>query len=43
MRWANVFVARLQSLFQKERLERELSDEVRFHLEMLFEDNLKPA
>src|SRR5262249_41893398 len=33
--------ARLRSLFEPGRLERELDDEVRFHLEMQIEDNIK--
>ena len=32
---------RLRGLFAHKRLERELDDEVRFHLEMQIEDNLK--
>ncbi len=41
MSWARVAAARLRGLFQRNRLERELDDEVRFHLEMQIEDNLK--
>jgi predicted permease len=41
MSWAAVFAARLRGLFQHKRLERELDEEVRFHLEMQIEDNLK--
>src|SRR6185295_11680956 len=41
MSWATVFAARLRGLFEHKRLERELDDEVRFHLEMQIEDNLK--
>src|SRR5882762_10016337 len=41
MSWANVVAARLRGLFEHKRLERELDDEVRFHLEMQIEDNLK--
>src|SRR5438477_7519225 len=41
MSWASVIAARLRALFSRERLERELDDEVRFHLEMQIEDNLK--
>jgi hypothetical protein len=40
MSWASVFAARLRGLFEHRRLERELDDEVRFHLEMQIEDNL---
>jgi hypothetical protein len=36
-----VFAARLRGLFARKRLERELDDEVRFHLEMQIEDNLR--
>src|SRR5881628_3497378 len=41
MSWASVAAARLRGLFKHKRLERELDDEVRFHLEMQVEDNLK--
>lgn len=41
MSWASVFAARLRGLFEHKRLERELDDEVRLHLEMQIEDNLK--
>src|SRR5215510_15678188 len=41
MSWASVAAARLRRLFEHRRLERELDDEVRFHLEMQIEDNLK--
>jgi hypothetical protein len=40
MSWASVAAARLRSLFEHKRLERELDDEVRFHIEMQMEDNL---
>ncbi|MGH9720938.1 MAG: ABC transporter permease, partial [Bryobacteraceae bacterium] len=40
MSWASVVSARLRGLFEHKRLERELDDEVRFHLEMQLEDNL---
>ena len=36
-----VFAARLRGLFEHARLERELDDEVGFHLDMQIEDNLK--
>ena len=39
MSWATVVTARLRGLFEHKRLERELYDEVRFHLEMQIEDN----
>jgi predicted permease len=41
MSWASAAAARLRGLFHHKRLERELDDEVRFHLEMQIEDNLK--
>ena len=41
MTWATRFAARLQGLFQRSRSERELDDELRFHLEMQMEDNRK--
>jgi putative ABC transport system permease protein len=41
MSWATVVAARLRGLFEHRRLERELDEEVRFHLEMQIEDNLK--
>src|SRR6266571_5179387 len=41
MSWPTVLAARLRGLFGHKRLERELDDEVRFHLEMQIEDNLK--
>ena len=40
MSWATVVSARLRGLFEHTRLERELDDEVRFHVEMQIEDNL---
>ena len=41
MSWARVVTARLLALFGHTRLERELDDEVRFHLEMHLEANLR--
>jgi hypothetical protein len=41
MSWAAMFAPRLRGLFERKRLERELDEEVRFHLEMQIEDNLK--
>jgi putative ABC transport system permease protein len=38
---SSVLTSRLRGLFQHQRLERELDDEVRFHLDMQTEDNLK--
>src|SRR5260370_10941111 len=41
MSWVSVFAARLRGLFVRSKLERDLDDEVRFHLEMQAEDNLR--
>jgi predicted permease len=41
MSWPRVLAARLRSLFIRDRLDGELDDEVRFHLEMQTEDNLR--
>src|SRR6185503_239020 len=41
MSWATVVAARLRGLFGHKRLERELDEEVRFHLEQQIADNLK--
>src|SRR5436309_8836946 len=41
MSWATVLGARLRGLFEHRRLENELDEEVRFHLEMQIDDNLK--
>jgi hypothetical protein len=38
MSWPRVVAARLRSLFIRNRLDGELDDEVRFHLEMQTED-----
>jgi putative ABC transport system permease protein len=38
MRWIYKFPLRLRSLFRKSRVEQELSDELRFHLEKLAEE-----
>jgi len=40
MRWLYKFVLRLRSLVMRNRLERELSGELRFHLEKLAEENI---
>src|SRR5690348_2091737 len=40
MRWLYELPLRIRSLFQKDRMERELSDEMRFHLEKLIEVNI---
>jgi predicted permease len=41
MSWVSVIASRLRAVFEHKRLERELDDEVRFHIEMQMEDNLK--
>jgi putative ABC transport system permease protein len=41
MSWMGVVTARLRGLFEHQRPERELDDEIRFHLQMQIEDNLK--
>src|ERR1700678_3516200 len=40
MRWLREAAFRLQSLFWKRKIETELSDEIRTHLEMQTEENL---
>src|SRR5262245_27343055 len=40
MIWLRVFWHRLRGLFRKRKLDRELDDEIRAHLEMQIEDNL---
>src|SRR5574338_1449044 len=40
MRWIYKLPLRLRSLFSKQRVENELNDELRFHLEKLIEENL---
>ena len=40
MRWAHTLPLRFRSLFRKNRVERELSDELRFHLEKLVEERV---
>ena len=40
MRWIHKWRLRLRSLFQKSRVEQELTEELRFHLEKLMEENL---
>jgi len=39
--WVGVVSARVRGLFDHKRLESELDDEVRFHVQMQIEDNLK--
>ena len=41
MTWLRIFIARFAGLFRKGRLEQDLSEEVRAHLEMLVEENLR--
>ncbi len=41
MRWLRAWFLRLHNLFSKERLDRELHDELASHLEMHIEDNLR--
>ena len=40
MTWLRILALRWQSLFRKRRLEHELDEELRSHLEMLIEENL---
>src|SRR5262245_33278466 len=39
MTWLRVFITRLRGLFLKRKLEQELEDEIRPHLDMQIEDN----
>jgi predicted permease len=41
MTWIRVFIHRLRGLFLKRKLEQELEDEIRSHLDMQIEDNLR--
>jgi putative ABC transport system permease protein len=41
MTWLRVFMRRVRGLFLKRKLEQELEDEIRAHLEMQTEDNLR--
>jgi len=41
MTWLRVFIHRLRGLFLKRKLEQELEDEIRSHLDMQIEDNLR--
>ncbi len=41
MSWASVVAARVLGLFERSRRERELDDEVRHHLELQIEDNVR--
>ena len=40
MRWLNTIPLRLRSLFRKNRVEQELTDEFQFHVEKLTEENV---
>ena len=40
MRWLYKLPLRLRSLFRKDRVEMELTDELRFHLEQLIEEKV---
>src|SRR5437899_9780150 len=41
MTWIRVFIHRLRGLFLKRKLEQELEDEIRAHLEMKIEENMR--
>jgi predicted permease len=41
MIWLRVFIHRLRGLFQKRKLEQDLEDEIRAHLDMQIEENLR--
>jgi hypothetical protein len=41
MSWLRVLGCRIRGLFVKRRLERDLDDELRAHIEMLTEENLR--
>ena len=41
MTWLRILKSRLAALFRKDRLEQELDEELRSHLEMLVEENLR--
>jgi MacB-like protein len=41
MSWLRVFIHRLRGLFLKRKMDQELEDEIRAHLEMQIEDNLR--
>ena len=40
MTWIRVFIHRMRGVFRKRKLEQELEDEIRAHLDMQIEDNL---
>lgn len=41
MTWVRIFIHRLCGMFLKRKMERELEDEIRAHLDMQIEDNLR--
>src|SRR5262249_1676735 len=41
MTWLRIFTRRLRGIFLKRSMERDLEDEIRAHLEMQIEDNLR--
>src|SRR5215471_1347636 len=41
MTWLRIFIHRLHGIFLKGKLERDLEDEIRSHLDMQIEDNLR--
>src|SRR5262245_39247070 len=41
MIWLRMLVSRVRALFRKKRLEQELHEELRSHLEMLVEENVR--
>lgn len=41
MKFLKLCAARLRALFRKQQMDREMNDEMRFHLEMQIKDNLE--
>ncbi|MGA2629271.1 MAG: permease prefix domain 1-containing protein [Terriglobia bacterium] len=41
MRWLDQMALRVRSLFRRERVEREMEEELRFHLECQIEANVQ--
>src|SRR5262245_14950815 len=41
MTWLRIFIHRLRGLLLKRKMERDLEDEIRSHLDMQIEDNLR--
>jgi len=39
--WIQVFFSKLKSVFERERLDRDFDDELRAHVDLLVEDNMK--